>query len=65
MGELAVFSSPGPFKAKKDPERMLADFNLYVKTMKHLLVIRQQHSLGRQEEGSHTVSVRPRHDLAV
>ena len=40
MAELAVLGSPGPFKAKKkDPEKMLTDFNLYVKAMKHLFVI--------------------------
>ena len=37
MAELAVLGSPGPFKAKKkDPERMLADFELYVKAIKNL-----------------------------
>ena len=40
MAELAVLGSPGPFKArKKDPERMLADFNLYVKAIQNLLVL--------------------------
>ena len=40
MAELAVLGSPGPFKArKKDPERMLADFNLYVKSIKNLLTL--------------------------
>ena len=37
---MAVLGSPGPFKArKKDPERMLADFNLYVKSIKNLLTL--------------------------
>ena len=40
MSDLAALSSPGPFKARrKDPERMLTDFNLYVKAMKNLLVV--------------------------
>ena len=37
---MAVLGSPGPFKAKKkDPERMLADFELYVKAIKNLMVL--------------------------
>ena len=40
MAELAVLGSPGPFKAKKkDPEKMLADFELYVKAIKNLMVL--------------------------
>jgi hypothetical protein len=40
MAELAVLGSPGQFKAKKkDPERMLADFNLYVKAIKNLMIL--------------------------
>ena len=35
MAGLAALVSPGNFKArKKEPERMLADFELYVKSMK-------------------------------
>ena len=40
MAELAVLGSPGTFKArKKDPERMLADFELYVKAVKNLMIL--------------------------
>ena len=35
-----MLGSPGQFKArKKDPERMLADFNLYVKAIKNLMIL--------------------------
>ena len=40
MAEPAVLGSPGQCKTiKKDPERMLADFNLYVKAIKNLMVL--------------------------
>ena len=40
MAEIAALVSPGPFKAKKkDPEKMLADFNLYVKAMSDFMVV--------------------------
>jgi len=38
--ELAAIVNPGAFKArKKDPERMLADFNLYMKSFNDFLVV--------------------------
>ena len=38
MTELEAMVSSGQFKAKKkEPERMLADFNLYVKTKEALI----------------------------
>ena len=40
MAELAALVSPGQFKArKKEPERMLADFNLYVRSIKDLITV--------------------------
>ena len=43
MAGLAALVSPGNFKArKKEPERMLADFELYVKSMKDFLVVTQK-----------------------
>ena len=38
--DLAAIVNPGPFKAKKkDPERMLADFELYMKAFNDFLVV--------------------------
>ena len=38
--QLATLVSPGPFKAKKkDPEKMLADFELYMKSFEDFLVV--------------------------
>ena len=38
--ELAAIVNPGVFKArKKDPERMLTDFNLYMKSFSDFLVV--------------------------
>ena len=38
--DLAAIVNPGPFKAKKrDPERMLADFELYMKAFEDFLVV--------------------------
>ena len=38
--QLATLVSPGPFKAKKkDPEKMLADFELYMKSFADFLVV--------------------------
>ena len=43
MAGLAALVSPGNFKArKKEPERMLADFELYIKSMKDFLIVTQQ-----------------------
>ena len=43
MADLAALVSPGNFKArKKEPERMLADFELYIKSMKDFLIVTQQ-----------------------
>ena len=40
MAELAALVSPEQFKArKKEPERMLADFNLYVRSIKDLITV--------------------------
>ena len=40
MATLAGIINSGKFKAwKRDPERMLSDFEKYVKTMKHYLVV--------------------------
>ena len=38
--QLATLVNPGPFKAKKkDPERMLADFELYMKSFADFLIV--------------------------
>ena len=38
--QLATLVNPGPFKAKKkDPERMLADFELYMKSFTDFLIV--------------------------
>ena len=43
MSGLAALVSPGTFKArKKEPERMLADFELYIKAMKDFLIVTGQ-----------------------
>ena len=40
MAGLAALGNPGPFKArKKDPERLLGDFKLYVKAITNLLIL--------------------------
>ena len=40
MSTLAGIINPGKFKARKrDPGRMLSDFEKYIKTMKHYLVV--------------------------
>ena len=50
MTELEAMVSSGQFKAKKkEPERMLADFNLYVKTKEALLY-------GDKQEGRNRLS---------
>ena len=40
MAGLATLASPGPFKArKKDSEKLLTDFNLYIKAINHLMTL--------------------------
>ena len=40
MAGLAALASPGPFKASKnEPEKLLADFNMYVKAIKNLITL--------------------------
>ena len=40
MAGLAMLASPGPFKArKKDSEKLLTDFNLYIKAINHLMTL--------------------------
>ena len=43
--DLAGLVNPGKFKAyKKDPERMLADFNLYMETFSNFLTVIDQNA---------------------
>ena len=43
MSELAALVTPGPFKARKqDPERMLGEFQNYIRSVKNMLVVTVQ-----------------------
>ena len=43
MAQLAALVTPGPFKARQgDPERMLGEFQKYIKSVKSMLVVTGQ-----------------------
>ena len=51
MATLAGVVNPGKFKArKKDPERMLSDFDKYIKTMKHYLVVTDNAAASKEKK---------------
>ena len=39
MAEVMTLGSPRPFKARKDSEKLLTDFNLYIKAINHLMTL--------------------------